>query len=440
MYFIYSVLTAAAMVVLAPYFFVQGLRQRKYIYNLKERFGYLPPEVAEKAEASRGAIWIHGVSVGELLAGMPLVKGLKERFPERPLFVSTTTATGQQLARERLGLADGIFYFPFDWQGPVRRVMRAMRPELIVILETEIWPNFLREARRRNIPVVFANARLSERSFVRLQRFRGALDGFVRSVLADAGQFLAQSEMDAERFRQLGACGARVQVIGNLKYDGQPPAENALSRWLGREIAAQERWPVLVAGSVVAEEEEAVLAAYDIVQRQWRRALLVLAPRKPERFEVAARILGERGWRVARRSQMDLQQGLAEDGDVFLVDSIGELAALYGLADAVFVGGSLVQSGGHNILEPAWFGRAPVFGPSMEHFREMAASFLRAGAGIQVTTGENLGKAWAQLIRDDRMRERMGEAARRLVEQNRGATARTLEFLADLLRERAGKS
>ncbi|MFZ0922125.1 MAG: hypothetical protein WA020_03630, partial [Candidatus Acidiferrales bacterium] len=232
---------------------------------------------------------------------------------------------------------------------------------------------------------------------------------------------------------EMGAPEEKVEVTGNLKYDLEPPAQSAFGEWLAKQIASQERWPVLVAGSVVAGEEEAVLAAYDVVQRQWRRALLVLAPRKPDQFDAASAVAKECGWTVIRRSAIDLNTPLDENCDVLILDSIGELAGLYAVGDAVFVGGSLVRSGGHNILEPAWFSRVPIFGPSMENFREIAARFSSAGAGVQVASGEKLGKVWAELIRDSARREQMGRKARSLVEANRGASARSLERIARIL-------
>ena len=438
MYFLYSVLTAAGMILLAPYFAVQGLRRGKYLHSLRERLGHVPPEVTARA-AAPGAIWIHAVSVGEVMAAVLLAQRLKEQFPGRLLFVSTTTATGQRVARERIKGADGVFYFPLDWTGPVRRVFAAVKPVMVIVVETEVWPNFLREARRRGVPVVFVNARISARSFRGYQRLNRYLGNLFARALRDAEVFLAQSEADAQRLRELGAHPDRVSVVGNLKYDLEPPAVGPFGAWLEEQVRQQERWPIVVAGSVVADEEEPVLAGFDIVQRQWRRALLVLAPRKPERFDAAAQIAADRGWKIVRRSRLDLNAPLDEDADVLLLDSIGELASLYTLADAVFVGGSLVPSGGHNILEPALFGKPPVFGPSMENFREMATEFLSAGAGAQVPSGEKLGKFWVQLIRDAAGRERMSQAARKLVDRNRGATERALGHIATILEAGRGR-
>ena len=449
MYFFYRILTAAGMFVLAPYFALRGWRAGEPARALRERLGSLPPEIAARASASvrvtnssstdtgPGPIWIHAVSVGEVLAAKPLIEGLQHRFPGRAIFVSTTTETGQRLARERLQSADGIFYFPLDWVVPVRRALRAIRPALVIIMETEIWPNFLREANRAGVAVVFANARISEKSFARFQRWEFLVGAFFARTMRDAHLFLAQTPEDSARLLAMGADEDRIEVTGNLKYDAEPPAIGRFGAWLDEQIRRQERWPVLVAGSIVAGEEDAVLAAYDLVQRQWRHTLLILAPRKPAQFDATSEIVTAGGWKVVRRSQLDSTASLDDDTDVLLLDSIGELAGLYSLADATFVGGSLAPAGGHNILEPAWFARPPVFGASMENFREMADQFLDAHAGVQVTSGQGLGKVWIQLIQDDKMRERMGKSARAISERNRGATERSLDRIAGILNESA---
>ncbi|HEY4710923.1 MAG TPA: 3-deoxy-D-manno-octulosonic acid transferase [Candidatus Acidoferrales bacterium] len=429
MYFLYRILTAAGMFILAPYYALRGWRRGEPWSALGERLGGVPPVSAP------GAIWIHAVSVGEVLAAKPLAEGLKRRFPGRGVVVSTTTETGQRLARERLQSVDSIFYFPLDWVVPVRRALRSIHPSVVIVMETEIWPNFLREARRRGVPVIFANARISERSFARFKRWHFLVAGFFKRTLDDAELFLAQTPEDALRLRDLGAAEDHVEVTGNLKYDGEPAARGEFGAWLEAQIRSQERWPVCVAGSVVAEEEEAVIAAYDMVQRKWRRALLILAPRKPDRFDAASAIAAAGGWNVVRRGGLDPAQSLDENADVLVLDSIGELAGLYSLADAVFVGGSLVPAGGHNILEPAWFSKPPVFGRFMENFRDMAAQFLAAKAGVEVSSGQQLGRVWVELVEDNTLRERMGQAARVLTERNRGATARSLERIAAVLDE-----
>jgi 3-deoxy-D-manno-octulosonic-acid transferase len=437
MYFFYRILTAALMVFLAPYYVFRGWRRSEPAQAFRERLGGLTTEISARASqaAASGAraIWIHAVSVGEVLAAKPLVDGLKLRFPGRPIFVSTTTETGQRLARERLASVDGIFYFPLDWVVPVRRALRTIRPAVVIVMETEIWPNFLREARRRNVPVVFANARISEKSFARFKRWEFLIGPFFAETLQDAALFLPQTPDDATRLTAMGASSEQMEVLGNLKYDAEPPEMSAFGEWLAQQIRQQERWPVIVAGSVVAGEEDAVIAAYDMVQRQWRRTLLILAPRKPDRFDAATALSKEGGWSVIRRTRIDLSLPLDEGADVVLLDSIGELAALYSFADATFVGGSLVSSGGHNILEPAWFYQPPVFGTSMENFQDMADQFLDGHAGIQVASAQSLGKVWIQLIEDAALGERMGKAARAIAERNRGTAKRSLDRIAPLI-------
>ncbi|HWG58750.1 MAG TPA: 3-deoxy-D-manno-octulosonic acid transferase [Candidatus Acidoferrales bacterium] len=439
MYLIYRLITACAMLLLAPYYALRGWRHGESWTKIRERLGLLPPEIASRAaDAARQVggqnVWIHAVSVGEVLAAKPLAEAWKQRFPADALFISTTTETGQRLARERLRCVEGVFYFPLDGTLAVRRALRAMRPNAVIVMETEIWPNFLREARRRGVPVIFANARISERSFARFKRWNFLIDQLFANALSSAELFLAQTPEDSARLMEMGAPQDRIEVTGNLKYDAEPPAASPLGDWLREQTRVQERWPVFVAGSVVAEEEESVLAAFDVAQRRWRRALLVLAPRKPERFGAAAEIAQAGGWEAVRRSRLSMAGPLDENADVLLLDSIGELAGIYALADAVFVGGSLVPVGGHNILEPAWFGRPPIFGPHMDNFREMAGQFLAARAAVQVTTGAQLGRVWVQIVEDEPLRTRMGAAAQALWQRHRGATRRSIERIAAVLR------
>ena len=447
MYFIYSFLMGTAALLLLPYWLITGLREGKYLSNLRERLG-LSFGAIDKLPADRpGAIWIHAVSVGELLSTIGLAKRLKEAHPGRPLVISTTTITGQSLARERMQFADAVFYFPLDWTFCVRRVLRAVRPAIVIVLETEIWPNFLREARRQDIPVLFVSGRISDRSFSRYQRYLASvgflLRPFLRSALGNASSFLMQSEKDAERICVLGAPAERVSVSGNLKYDMELPSATPLSSWLETEARRQGRSPIVVAGSVVATEEPLALIAFGVVQGEHPNALLVLAPRKPERFEAAAEFIHESRRKFIRRSQLALSGHapgsagtngtISRDITVILLDSIGELASLYRLADGTFVGGSLVPSGGHNILEPAAFGKIPVFGPSMENFSEIASRFVAADAAIQVESPEDAGVAWIELLRNPERRQKMGENAKHLVDSSRGATDRVLAEISKFL-------
>jgi 3-deoxy-D-manno-octulosonic-acid transferase len=444
MYAIYNLVTTAGMILLLPYFLVRGLFSGKYLDHVRERLGWrFPAELRASGPKppQGGTIWIHAVSVGEVLAALPLAREIKRRYPSRRLVVSTTTKTGQRLARERVSFADAVFYFPLDWIGPVRRSLAAVRPAAILIVETEIWPNFLRECRRAGVPVAFVNGRLSERSFRGFRRAlsfsMGTLRGFLKRILNDAALFLVQSEQDAARLLALGADPERVVVTGNLKYDLGDPAGTPLSNWLREEMAGNARHPVIVAGSLLAGEESIVLRAFAQVRREYPRSLLILAPRKPERFEAAARIVRDAGLEPVLRSTLSLNgtgsNVLSAPGSVLLLDSVGELASVYGVADVVFVGGSLVPAGGHNILEPAAHGKPPVYGPSMENFREMAREYLEAGAAVEVSSADELAAAWTALLADADRSARMGSAARRLVERNRGATDRVLAQLGKIL-------
>jgi len=447
-YFIYSLLMGLAALLLTPYWLVQGLRHGKYFSNLGQRLGFSFPALSKLREKRPGAIWIHAVSVGEAFSGVTLARRLKEKYPDQPLVVSTTTLTGQAVARERFAFADAVFYFPLDWAFCVRRALRAVRPALVLVLETEIWPNFLREARRANVPVVFVSGRISDRSFARFEKFSGIvgffLRPFFRSALASASAFLMQSEKDAERVRAMGAPPEHVQVSGNLKYDLELPAPTPLANWLAAEAQRRGRSPIIVAGSVVATEEPLALIAFGTLQGEHPRALLVLAPRKPECFDSAAVYIEESHRKFLRRSQLPIpkpsQNGNApgefvipDEVTVILLDSIGELASLYRVADGAFVGGSLVDSGGHNILEPAAFGKVPVFGPSMENFAEIAERFRSAGAAVQVESPEDAGVAWIEFMRDPERTKRMSEAARALVTSSRGATDRAVAEVAKIL-------
>ena len=447
MYFIYSLLMGLAALLLVPHWLVQGLRHGKYLSNLGERLGFSFPGLAKLPANFNGAIWVHAVSVGEALSSVTLARRLKEAYPNRSLIISTTTITGQALARERMPFADAVIYFPLDWGFCVRRAFDAVRPSLVLVLETEIWPNFLREAGRRRIPVLFVSGRISDRSFARYQSYLGVfgffLRPFMKSVLSNPRAFLMQSEKDSERIRSLGAQADRVLVSGNLKYDLELPAPTPLSNWLAAEIKRSGRSPIIVAGSVVATEEPHALIAFGTLQGEYPKALLVLAPRKPECFDSAAEFIDESHRKFIRRSNLAIpgpgqtqapqrsdHSVIPDDVTVLLLDSIGELASIYGLADGAFVGGSLVTSGGHNILEPAAFGKIPVFGPSMENFAEIASRFVAAGAAVQVESPEDVGVAWIELFRDPQRMKKMGESAQSLVGGSRGAADRALAEIA----------
>jgi 3-deoxy-D-manno-octulosonic-acid transferase len=423
LYQLYSVLLAFGFVLALPFYLWKGRSTGKYLRTFRERMGASPYPARPPGERS---VWIHAVSVGEVLAARPLVAALKERLPGWRVFLSTTTPTGNAIAAKSVPV-DGLFYAPFDWPRPVRAALGALDPALLVLVEREIWPNLIHESRRRGTRVAIVNGRLSARSFSRY-RLAGA---FVRRVLDEVDLFLMQAPPHAERIRALGAPPARVQVTGNLKFDAAetPRPSEALQSRFGS--AARGHRPLLVAGSTTAGEEELVLAAFRRVLARVPQAALLVAPRHPERFDLVPPLVAASGLRCLRRSL--LAPGAWRDEEVVLLDTLGELAAVYALADVVFVGGSLVPSGGHNILEPAAAGRPVIVGRHMENFQEIADQFKAAGALAQVADAEELGDAVAALLLDDARRRELGERGRRLVEDNRGAVRRSVDALVALV-------
>ena len=428
MYLVYSVLTLAVLIVVSPYFLYQAIRYKKYIGSLRQRLGHLPISFNLDGEAS---IWIHAVSVGEALTARALAEDLKARYPRLRLFLSTTTIAGQQVARRSLSHVDAVFYFPFDWALTSRRTLNLVNPRVFIMMETEIWPNLLRLCRRRHVKTVLINGRISSRSYPRYRLIRP----FFRRVLADIDRFCMQSEESARRLIDLGADPSRVTVTGSLKFDSlevpTPVSHGKPRQRVLRFFRLSPSRPVIVAGSTLRGEEAAMLRAFARVKSTMASAMLVLAPRQPARFAEVERLARNAGFVTMRRS--DLAIDVEPRADVIVLDSIGELAQLYQLATAVFVGGSLADHGGHNILEPAIFGKPIVFGPHMQNFKEIADTFMANDAAVQVQSDRELEEVMIALLTDPVRRARLGAAARALVEANRGAKEKTLAVIADLL-------
>jgi 3-deoxy-D-manno-octulosonic-acid transferase len=450
LYFLYSVVTGVLFLLALPYFFWKGRATGKYLRTFGERMGRLPVYLNVDGERS---IWIHAVSVGEVLAARTLVEPMRRRAAGRRLFLSTTTMTGKAVAEKHAVGLDGLFYAPFDWPHPVRASLETLNPDLLVLVETELWPNLIHEARRRGARVALVNGRISPRSFERYQLVKPLLS----RVLGEVDLFLMQADAHAERILALGAPPERVRVSGNLKFDaldaprtpdrlrsimapsgsgaGVNPAPPRGLRRDGSFAPAppggQDHRPLIVAGSTMAGEEELVLQAYHAVREAVPEARLVIAPRHPERFDQVPALIEAAGFRCARRSRTD--PGGWRPGEVMLLDTLGELAQVYPLASAVFVGGSLVPTGGHNVLEAAVAGRAIVVGPSMTNFQEIAELFLAEKAMVQVASPAELGRELQALLRDEPRRRALGERARGLIDRNRGALDTTVEALAALL-------
>jgi 3-deoxy-D-manno-octulosonic-acid transferase len=423
MYLLYSTLLAIALLLAGPYWLFEMLRHGKYRTGLLERLGRVP-ERLKSAESESPVIWVHAVSVGEVLALSPLIAGLREEAAGYRVLISTTTDSGQLLAGSRFGEAT-VFYFPLDFATSIRPYLRALRPALVVLAETEFWPNFLRLADESGAQIAVVNARISDRSWPGYRRFRWLW----RRVLAPVDLFLAQSSADAERLASIGAPPGRIEVSGNLKFDLPPAPELSIVAQLRANLKQAGGGPVLVCGSTVDEEEPLLLDAFESVLASYPQAVLLLAPRRPERFDQVARLVQQAGMRLWRRS---LWQGEAIAGGVLLLDSIGELAALYALADVAFVGGSLVPRGGHNILEPAQWGVPILVGNFTANFRDMVALFNRRGA-LRVVDRAELPGVLMELLSNPDQRAELGRRAGDALRSEMGSTAKTLRALRGLL-------
>ena len=423
MRYLYSLLTYIAAPLFSVVLLIRGLRDRSYWNNFSQRFGYGPP-------AAPAPIWVHAVSVGEVQASAALVNSLRERYPEIPIVVTTFTPTGAGRARALFKDRAEVRYLPFDLPGAVQRFFARVKPRIAVIFETELWPNLYHECGRRRIPLVLASARLSPRSVGRYNR----LGSLFRETLAQGVVVAAQGEADANRFRSLGSDPGNTHVTGNLKFDFSVPEDIAERGHSLRSYYAPGR-PVWVAGSTHGGgEEDTLLDAQKIVRSRYPRAMLVMAPRHPNRFSEVATQLVSRGVRFVRRSQTPAA-GSLEEADVLLLDTLGELLDFYAAADVAFVGGSLVPIGGHNLLEPAALGLPILTGPNNSNSAEAARQLVANGAAQIVQGSQDLGEKVATLFGEPDTRTRMGSAGRDFVEANKGALDKLLGLIVPLIEQ-----
>ncbi len=452
MYFIYSVLLILGVCALLPRFLFDAMRHGKYAAGFGERMGWLPPF---RVPDDSPVIWLHCVSVGETQAARPLVNAVLAEFPSHTLVVSTTTLTGQKVARDIFGASAAlVFYFPFDLAWTVRRALHTINPSAVLVMETELWPRFLRECRARRVPVAVINGRISEKSFRRYSLIKK----FIRRVLADLSLAVMQSAEDGERIRALGLAPESIRISGNIKFDAEATlSEQALTDELRARFSFTDSRPLIIAASTHAPEERIALEAFrqlsDIRMTETKavetgartagdhllpqRPRLLIAPRHPERFAEVGLLIEAAGLRWARRSAPPLEQDAC--ADIVLLDSVGELRAAYPLAEIVFVGGSIARTGGHNILEPAGAARCVVTGAHTSNFTAIVKAFLEGEALVQLPdmpdqeAPEALAEVLKDLLADAEKRHSMGARARAALDENRGATARTIEMLAPLL-------
>ena len=411
---LYSLVIRLALPISLYYLIWRGLRQREYFDRWSERFALY------RGERLGACLWIHAVSVGEVNAAAPLLEALRERHPGQAVLVTTTTPTGSARVRALWGDTVHHVYLPYDLPGAVRNFIEHFQPQLAVVMETEIWPNLFAELERRDIPAIIANARISQRS---LKGYR-PISPLIRGAMATIDCVAAQSEADAARYRKLGARDARVKVSGNLKYD-LPLPEGIVEQ----AVAWRKAWgkrPVWIAASTHPDEEEIVIQAHREVLAATPDALLLWAPRHPERFAAVAAACARAEFRVAQRRRDELPQAQTQ---VFVIDTLGELMSFYAASDVAFVGGSLQEVGGHNLLEPAALGVPALVGPHTFNFQEITELLMDVGAVQRVTDAASLSKKLGQLFRHSDERHRRGEAGRVRIAAERGALARTLKMI-----------
>ena len=421
MYLAYSLLLTLGLVVLIPHFLFQALAHGKYIAGLRQRLGSVP------RVDGKPIIWLHCVSVGETQAARPLAQRLKQEFPHHALVVSTITLTGQTLARDVFrDQAESVFYFPFDWRWSARRALKTINPAAVLIMETELWPNFLRECKARHIPVALVNGRISRQSY---QRYT-LIKFFLRRVLSCLSIAIMQSEKDAERLQSLGMAREKLFTAGNLKFDAEVAGElTTRIEEIENRFGLRSGKPLILAASTHSGEEKMMLES--IKQLRTKQPVrLMIAPRRPERFNEVAALIQKSGLSWARKTNPPQPEDA--DAAVILLDTIGELPATYSLADVVFVGGSLVDKGGHNVLEPAAAGAAVVTGAHTHNFHAVVDLMVEAGAIVQlppVVATEEITNVFSKLLASLDERDALGRRAKQLVTDNQGATDRTIQLI-----------
>ena len=435
MYIIYNILIILVFIFVAiPYFLYRLVVEKGFGHRFRQNMGLVRrEEIAPVADTN--CIWLHGASVGEMVAISPLVKEIKNLMPERKILVSAVTVGGYDMARQIMPEADAIINFPLDLPFVASSMVSRIRPGIFIMVETELWPNFLRAIRERNIPAMMMNGRISEKS-AKSYRY---LSSLLRDMLNTINLFCMQSSIDAKYITQLGADPEKIIVTGNTKFD-QTYAEVSpedLATYKTELGLGEDAYPVIVAGSTHRTEEEAVLTSFTALRKKYPHARLVIAPRKLNRIEEIKKVNAKFGYAMAFRSELKDIEGRRPEFPVVLLDTIGELGRIYAIGDIVFVGGSLVRYGGHNVLEPAAHAKPILVGPSMEDFKDSFSLLSKAGACRMVSDTDGLTEAFLEIADDDVLRKKMGDASIQIIRENRGAALKTIHYLTDLLDKEA---
>ncbi|MDO9463747.1 MAG: 3-deoxy-D-manno-octulosonic acid transferase [bacterium] len=424
-YFIYNTLLYSMSIIASPYFLCKLVFTEKHRMSLLQRFGKLPQSLI----ADGKSVWIHAVSVGEVAAATPFIDEFRKTFPDYRILLSTVTATGNQFAKKIKNI-DGLFFFPFDYSFAIKKAIKHISPNIFITFETEIWPNFLKYAQDMKIPCILVNGRISPDSFKRYKKVKF----FFKHILKNFSAFCMQTEQDRTRIMELGAEKRKVRVTGNTKFDALVSNEENIDikKKFVKIFGIEENDKVIIAGSTHRGEEEKVLDAFQYICQKVSNVLLILAPRHPERFQEVTKLLEDRNIDYILRSTLDKTK--REEQQVIILDTIGELSKLYTIADVVFIGGSLVPTGGHNVIEPASLGKPVVFGPYMYNFTESANLLLENKGAIQIADEAGLAACLLKLILDSEYAEQTGKAAKKAVQQNKGASKRNLEVISEFLR------
>jgi 3-deoxy-D-manno-octulosonic-acid transferase len=417
MYLLYNLLLIVTTIVLSPYILFKLITVPKYRGGISQKLGRIRKGVLRVLNNTR-PIWVHAVSVGEVMAAHPLIRDLRKKYPNRKFILSTVTVTGNYTARQRVPEADAVFYFPFDFPWIVRRVIRMINPAIVLVAETELWPNFFRELKRQGIPSALINGRISPRSYGNYLKFKR----FFTQVFEQVTLFCMQSEEDAARIQDIGAAVDKVRVTGNLKFDQKIPTAQQ------QPVVIAPGRKVITAGSTHRGEEAILLEIYGSLRKKYPDLVLIIAPRHPERFDEVCGLITSAGYECQRRTRI---KGPVKD--VVLLDTIGELRAFYGLCNIAFVGGSLVKVGGHNLLEPAAMKKPVIFSRYMFNFKDISEALIQAGGGIMVKDKEELYGKLDNLLFDKELAHSIGERAFKVIAANSGATARTIDAIHGLI-------
>jgi len=428
MYFIYNLLLFSISLLLVPFLLFAVLSAQKYRSGFLQKLGFISSSILRKLSGER-PVWIHAVSVGEVMATIPLVQEMKRKYPNQKIVLSTVTVTGNYTATLTAKEVDAVIYFPFDYPFIVKRAIKKINPKLFITLETELWPNFLRRLKRNGISSVVISGRISNRSY---RKYRGARF-FFSKVLANIDAFYMQTDLDAQRVIDIGAPHDRVITVGNLKFDQCVPTLTSEEKaQLYRAFNLDPGQKIFIAGSTHRGEEETVLEIFKALKNRYADLVLILAPRHPERFNEADNLISRHKLKSIKRTQLEQQKG-PQRHDVILLDTIGELSNLYSIGTIIFVGGSLVPIGGHNVLEPVAYKKAVIFGPHMDNFLEIARVLKDTGGGLQVATKEEFLSQAQKLLHDDTLRDALGEKAFESIAHNQGTIEKAMEVIAKFL-------